>query len=251
MFDFSENEASSGLAQQFESNHGPSALFARFLTRTDRLLASRGLRVTIERDFDALLALNQETRKTGNPLTPNFSPEFGYDGTDGYWLAARNRENQIVATLVGRVYDMRKTTLAAELESLRVFYVDPARHRLRNETCVNTTQQAREISGRVLYSGGAWVRPDARGTGLTAILPRISKVYAIGHWYADWAIALLQPILVRKGVAQRYGITNVEYGVHWTGMRAGELEFVLGWLHRDEIVDDLVAVERDPTRFAV
>src|SRR6185436_9813710 len=101
MFDFDENQATSELAQQSNVQHGPQALFRRFLARTEQLLVGRGLRVTIERDFDALLALNQETRKTGNPLTPNFSPEFGYDGRDGYWLAARNRENEVVATLVG------------------------------------------------------------------------------------------------------------------------------------------------------
>ena len=43
MFDFSENEASSGLAQQFESNHGPSALFARFRSRQDHTFAEKVL----------------------------------------------------------------------------------------------------------------------------------------------------------------------------------------------------------------
>ena len=246
MFDFTESETTSGLAQQAALVHGPRALFKRFLQRSERLLDERGLRVTIEHDFDALLALNQETRKTGNPLTPNFSPEFGYDGTDGYWLAARNRADEVVATIVGRVYTWPETTLAQELERLHVFYDDPDRYRLPSEACVNTTQQAHLITGRVLYGGGAWVRPDVRGTGLTAILPRISKIYAIGRWNPQWSITLLQPVLVRKGVGRRYGFSNIEFGVHWSGMAIGNLDFALAWLDRDEVIDDIAGIEHCP-----
>src|ERR1043165_8913504 len=114
MFDFTETETLSQLIAGAGIRNGPQALLKRFLSESEGLLSRQGLRVTIEHDFKQLLTLNVETRNTGNPLTPNFNPECGYDGRDGYWLAVRNCSEEVVATLVGRVYDITRSDLASE-----------------------------------------------------------------------------------------------------------------------------------------
>jgi hypothetical protein len=53
------------------------------------------------------------------------------------------------------------------------------------ERCLVTAPATRRIRGRVVFSGAAWYRPDYRGRGLSAILPRVGKAYALARWSPD------------------------------------------------------------------
>jgi len=244
MFDFHENSA--GLATQMPRAHGPGKVLARFVQRVEEAAADAGVHFSFEHDFRGLLEANKYTRKTGATLTSNFNPECGFDGHDGWWVAGRDEAGELVATIAARVYDWRRTTLAAELESFRFLYPDVDAYKLPNEKCEVSASFATKISGRVFYGGGAWVRTDMRGKGLSAIMPRLSKAYGLARYNFDWAVAIVEPILVRKGVAKRYGFNNLEFGVHYTGTRFGDHDCALCWISRDEFIDDLVEVDQRP-----
>ena len=244
MLDF--RDKTTGLAAQIPSAHGPRGLVARFVERAEQRAKTIGVRLVFEQDFSGLLAVHRESRKTGATLTSNFNPECGYDGRNGWWISARNTADEVVATVAGRVYDWPRTTLADELESFRFLYPDVERSKLPTERCHVTAAFARKITGKVFYGGGQWIRPDMRGKGLSAIMPRLSKVYGLSCFDFSWAVAIVETILVRKGVAKRYGFNNLEFGVHYSGTRFGDHDCALVWLSRDEFIDDLVEVERKP-----
>lgn len=245
MFDFQEK--SSALAGQMPIAHGPRNMLARFVRQVERVGTERGVRFAIETDFAAFNEAAPEIRRTGGRITPNFNPAYGYDGSNGWWVSARNAAGELVATVAGRVYEWPDTNLAAELESFRFLYGDAVeKFRKPMERCEVSAAFARKITGRVCYGGGGWVRPDMRGKGLSAILPRLSKAYAVGRHDFDWSVAIVEPVLVRKGVAKRYGFNHIEFGVHFSGTPFGDYDLAMCWMDRDEFVDDLAEVELHP-----
>jgi hypothetical protein len=224
---------------QADSVHGPERLFEKGSALIEAHAQRNGVRLVIEYDFAELAEIWTEIQKTGNGLTPSFDTRCGYGGRDGYWISARNKRNDIVATIVGRVFDWSQSDLATELRSFRFFYGDHVQHfKKPSERCVVTARFAASLSGKVLFGGGAWVRPDFRGAGLTLLLPRLSKIYAYLRWRVDFFITVIQPILIHKGVASRYGFRNFESKVHFL-MEFGDYNCALGWLQSQEFLDDL------------
>src|SRR3546814_7771415 len=63
--------------------------------------------------------------------------------------------------------------------SLRLFYPDPEKQKLLQESCSVASAAARELSGRIVYSGGTWIHPDYRKRLMPMILPRISRALAL------------------------------------------------------------------------
>jgi hypothetical protein len=229
------------LPDQVTLVHGPHQVLGRFILLADRAARERGIYLSLEDDFDALLELNEANRAHWHPLAPSFDPRNGaINGDNGFWILGRNEDGEAVLTQVVRYFPMQQTTLTRELESLRFFYGDPARQSRRGETCTSSAAAAPEISGHVVYSGGTWFRPDYRGRGLASIVPRMGRTIALSRWNVDYAFSLVQRRLVEKGIARRYGFRHVEYSVDWRGSAAGDaLEFALVWIDQDDFVFDL------------
>ena len=229
------------LPDQLTLVHGPHNVLGRFILLADRAVRARGIYLSLEDDFDALLAINEANRRHWHPLVPSLDPRNGaIDGDNGFWILGRNEDGDAVLTQAIRYFPMPQTTLARELESLRFFYRDPARQAQRGETCASSAAAAPVISGSVVYSGGTWFRPDYRGRGLASIVPRMGRTIALSRWNPDYLFSLVQRQLVEKGMARRYGFRHVEYSVDWRGSSAGDaLEFALVWIDRDDFVFDL------------
>ncbi len=244
MFDFREKTTS--LAAQMPIAHGPRNLIARFVERAERMSAAIGVKLSFEEDFRLLAEAHRETRKTGAILSSNFDANAGYDGHKGWWICGRNEAGEIVTTIAARIYDWPTTTMAEEVESLRFLYADVEAWKQPGDRCEVTAAMAHKITGKVFYGGGAWVRPDLRGKGMSSFLPRLSKIYGLARWDFDWATCVVEPILARKGVFKRYGFTNLEFGIHFSSSRFGDHDTALCWLSRDEFIDDLAEVERAP-----
>jgi hypothetical protein len=229
------------LPDQVTLVHGPHQTIGRFVLLADDAARRRGVYLSLEHDFDALLALNDANRRHWHPLAPSFDPRNGaVDSANGFWICGRNEDGEPVLTQVVRHYDMRNSTLAAELESLRVFYGDPQRQSGAYETCAASAPTADRISGSVVYSGGTWFRPDLRGRGLASIVPRLGRSLALSRWNTDFAFSLVQRKLVDKGIARRYGFRSVEYAIDWRNSAAGtHLEFALVSIAQDDFLFDL------------
>lgn len=229
------------LPDQVTLDHGPHAVLGRFLLLADRAARDRGVYLSLEDDFDALLALNEANRAHWHPLAPSFDPRCSnVNGDNGFWIVGRNEGGEAVLTQVVRHFPLHDTTLADELRTLRFFYGDPARHAQAGERCEVTAPNTSRIRGDVVYSGGTWLRPDFRGCGLASIVPRMGRAIALSRWNTDFAFSLVLRRLVEKEIPRRYGFRHVEYGVDWRGSIAGEhLEFALIWIGQDDFVFDL------------
>jgi hypothetical protein len=218
--------------------HGPRRLLARFILEADKTARALGIRLRVRNDFRTLLELNQRTVPTGSwfKLVNMFNPDYGeLSSANSFWISGIDDNNEIVLTQAGRVYYWPKTTLADEARLM--FYAG----RDEGQACTITAATARDISGVVYYSGGLWVHPRFRGKGLSRLMPRVGRAYAIARWPLDWVFTYVAPDLVTKGVAAGYGYQDVSYSIKYPNSPWGNLEVALVRMGREEIYADLLS----------
>jgi hypothetical protein len=228
------------LPDQITIEYGPIERLGRYFLLLDKEASARGLSLSLHSDFAELERVNAANQQSWSAITPLFDHRCGGIGPEnGFWIAGRNAAGEIVATQAARLYAWLDRTLESELTSLRLFYAAPMRQKQPTERCLVTAPCAREISGRVVFSGSTWVRPDYRGQGLASILPRLSRAYAFTRWYSDITMSMVRRKLVEGGVVRAYGYKRVEYSVHWLGSAKGDLELAVVWMDRAELLADM------------
>jgi hypothetical protein len=230
------------LPDQITVEFGPPDILGRAFLNLDRTVRERGIYLSVSHDLEELAEVNARNRKDWYPLPPMFDTTLGgITPENAFWMCGVNDKGEVVLTHSGRLYFWPHTSLTDEFESMRFFYPDPERQKSPGEACIVETEAAREISGRVCYTGALWFRPDYRGLGLASILPRLSRAYALTKWYPDFMLSMAKNALMERGMARTYGWSNVDTGVRWLGSREGgaQLEFSLGWLDQQETVNDL------------
>jgi hypothetical protein len=214
--------------------YGPAPLLARFVLEADKAAREAGLRLRLRHDFDQLNAINQQQVKSGNwyPLIDMFNPErTDIWPENAFWLSGENELGEIVTTFATRIYYWPDTNL--EEQAVAMLY-----GRDEGQRCIITANAAKLISGVVMSSGAAWVRPDYRRRGLSQLLPRIAKAYAVSRWPIDWTFGFVTRILVEKGVASSsYGTGRFSYSVWFPDLPFGEL--VVAYTAVNEVYKDL------------
>jgi GNAT superfamily N-acetyltransferase len=121
-----------------------------------------------------------------------------------------DEDGAAVMTSAGRLYDHGDRSIADDLRSLRVFYDRPEAHVAAGESVEVTAPAAQHLCGRVMFSGAVWVRPDYRRHGLTKIIPRLTRSYALAQWNTPVFWAYIDHDLEEIGVARAYGSWHVE-----------------------------------------
>ncbi|TQV78364.1 hypothetical protein [Denitrobaculum tricleocarpae] len=226
--------------KQIELKFGPLKLLDGFFAAAERIADEHGLLLSIETDFEALLAFNKTQTASWYPLTPMYDPRVNHMSPEtSFWISGRDQRGDIVATQCARFYDWTGTNFKAEFESLRLAYEYPDAVMFPEELAICEAPSATAITGPVCFSGAAWYRPDYRGTGLSAFLPRISRTLAYTKWNTHYTYSFIEPKLAAKGVAERYGYTHVEPGVEWLNSFRGSCTFCLLWMHRDQLLADM------------
>lgn len=231
------------LPAALQVDHGPASLLGRFFLWADS--AARAKDVTLSfATLDDLVVANRGNRDTWLPLIPIFDPAMGgITAETGFVLLGRNSAGEVVATQAARLYEWPTTCFHDEAASLRMFYADPAPALARGERCEVTAPSAKAITGRVVFSGAGWYRPDYRGRGLATLLPRISRAYAYTRWCSDCTVSMFADPVLAGGMAQRCGYTNVEAAsVSLVDSPMGTVRFALVWMGTDETISDLAAV---------
>jgi len=208
-------------------------------------LERHGVQLHIHTDFERLKHINRQNRPYWFPIMPMFDHDCssleGYE--DAFWLEGRARDGRCLVTQCERRYLLSQTTVGNELSSLRFFYDDPQRFAAEREICLCDAPSADFLAGNVSYSGGLWVHPELRGNYLSSHMMRISRALAMILWDSDYNLALVEPVLVEKGVVAGYGYPGVEPGVSWVGSPIhGDLNLLLVWMDRLTLVRDLEAV---------
>jgi hypothetical protein len=196
-----------------------------------------GLRLRLRHDFGELLYLNEREVAHGNwfKLVNMYNPAYcDLSPENSYWISGENDEGDIVLTQAGRIYYWPETSLAEEAHSM--FYAGHDEGQL----CNVTAPAARRIGGVVFCAGSHWIRPDFRGHRLSHLLARLGRAYAMSRWPVDWAIALVAPVLVTKGVSAGYGYQHASHSIFYPASPWGDLEVVLAYLSQNEAYEDIV-----------
>lgn len=228
------------LPDQVALPHDPQGFLGHFLRVADQAARDRGIHLRFCTDFDLLRQVNQLNLASWHGLAPSFDPaKGGINGQNGFWLMGHDADGAIVATQAARRFDLGAETLADYLESLRLFYPDPARQSQPGERC-EAPAAARLISGRAVFSGSTWIHPHYRRRALPRILPRLSRSLALARWNTDVTFSMVSTALVAKGVAAAYGYDRIHPGIRWLdGAVATLYEGALVWMPRDELLQDL------------
>jgi hypothetical protein len=176
-------------------DHGPFELLGKFFLKAEMSARARGLELYFG-SFEELAAVNTENRRQWAPLLPMF--RAGADGLSedtAFCILGRNSAGDVVATQAARFFDISKSNLLREAESLRLFYgstLGPT-----DAVCSIRAPIAKKITGYVAYSGSGWYRRDYRGIQLSAILPRISRAYALARWNTETTVSFINVELVQ------------------------------------------------------
>ena len=221
-------------------NHGPADRLGRFFLKADEALQARGITLSFG-TFEELVATNAANTDTWHPLIPLFNPKNGPLAPDkAFCLLGRDTAGDVVATQAARLYQWPNTSFFYEAESLRLFYADPARFKQANETCVVTAPSTKFVSGNVVFSGGGWYRRDYRKLSLSVILPRISRALAFARWNSDYTISIMAEKVIKGGMAERCGYTNVDWDLVWTDSPVGaNVRCGFVWMERQQLLKDL------------
>lgn len=227
------------LPAYLDIRYGPRALLGRFFLAADAAARERGVSLHFA-SFDDLLAANADNHSSWRPLTPLFTPRLsGVSEHTGFAILGRNAVGEIVAAQAARVFDWPNTTLRAEAESLRMFYADPEAARTAGNHCEVTAASAQTISGRVVFSGAGWYRPDFRGKGLAGILPRISRLLAFAFWNTEFTTAMMADGVVAGGFAARTGYTKIAHdSVTFELSPVGAFRGAFLWMDTSELLSD-------------
>jgi hypothetical protein len=216
--------------------HGPARLLSRFVLEGDKAARQMGLRLRLRHDFGELLYLNEREVARGNwfKLVNMYNPAHcDLSPDNSYWISGENEAGDIVLTQAGRIYYWPETSLAEEAHSM--FYAG----RGEGQLCNVTAPAAGRIGGVVFCAGTHWIRPDFRGRQLSHLLARLGRAYAMSRWPVDWAIALVAPRLVEKGVSAGYGYRHASPSVFYPASPWGDLEVVLAYLSQNEAYEDI------------
>jgi hypothetical protein len=219
-------------------DHGPPSQVGRFFLAAEHLAHQIGISLSFA-PMTAMTVINQANRATWPHLVPALDPNFSQlDATNAFCILGRNARGEVVATQAGRLLDLTDKSYADACEDLSLFYADRGDAKA-GETCAVSAASARDIRGRVLYSGGAWYRPDIRGTGLSRILPRISRVYGYTRWNTDTTLTLMQVANMGRRVNERNGYRHAEWSIDWSAGPLGTQSLALLWNTRADTLADL------------
>ena len=227
------------LFSQISVQHGPAALLGRVFLLCEAQLRERGVSLAFAGMPD-LVAVNAANSDSWAPLWSGFNPAFSHLTPDNsFCILGYDSHGVVVATQAARFLDWPDTTYQREAESLRLMYADPEASKLPREECRVTALAAKGMSGRVVYSGAGWYRPDFRGKGLVALLPRISRALAYTRWDSDCTVSMMAEPVYKGGVFPRLGYRNIEWDIRMSNSRGQIPRFALLWSKRDEMLDDL------------
>lgn len=211
--------------------HGPPAELGRLFLVADTQLREAGVRLSFATP-EEFIAVNRANSDSWKPLVPLFDPKLNdLDARNSLALIGRSASGQPVVTVAARVYDLGSGSLADEVESLRLFYRDPAASAEPGEAARVTSTVARATTGKAVFSGGAWVHPAWRKKCLVDHAAPIVRALGLTSWMPDLTFSFMVRDLVDNGTARRWHM-NVDWGVELINSpikRGSTLETALSW----------------------
>lgn len=196
-----------------------------------RLDAARtlGVEITYGTDFQEFLELCRSATGKDDPH-PVFQPDGRGElsSESGFWLVGRWRGRTVHLGAIRR-FALSEPTLAGAFPGWPDLYGDPPRAGASGTSYHCAAKSAHRITGVVCYLGEVWHSPEFRGRGLSRAIPPIALALAYIRWRPDYVIAVVEPWVVRSGVARQYGMLHNEPGLI-TAESGGECRTIPDWL---------------------
>lgn len=217
----------------------PRGEFARFFLRAEQLLFDEGIAVRSV-EPQTLVEVNEANRDSWPPLFGAMDyRQQPITSDDMSTLVGYDRDGLAVATTAVRRLDYSKTNAFDELTSLRLIFGDKAKEMRAIAAFELTAPSAPRITGRILYHGGVWVHPRYRKHGLTRIMPKLNRYFALSNRTYDFEIAMASAALLKPHVAKSYSVEASE--PYYAYLENGHKIYdgVFNWSSRDWILATL------------
>lgn len=208
-----------------------------FTTIGERLM-THGVVVTVEHDFDKRLRDMADAQEWHDRDTPMFDTAHSTLGRhNGVWLKFRERRSDdIVGTIAARAYGRCK--VRDLFETSRLMYdgtKPPGRHRLSL-----LTRECDHLTGRIVWGGSGWVRPDYRGKHLPLFMVDLLHAVLLQDFGLDYFIGCVHPNHARIGLPVRgWAMTHLHRGVVWHHPTRGDDPLWLVYKTGAEILEEL------------
>lgn len=220
-----------------------------FIDRAKEELDRRGLMLEVDSDLSNWVRLMKNApgklvvASTHDPSQSHLHPG------NSFWIIIRERnqrlidrmlcrEKHVVACLCHRV--IKTESIGEEIRTHRLFF---DRKPILDYHPVNVVlgDNVPVIGGKVGLAGGFWVHPKYRGSKLSNIVSRVTRVLSLRHFDIDWSISLVRDTPRRKamihntyGLAHSVSITRGYYPPY-----GHDLDMQMSYMHRDEIMDQV------------
>lgn len=237
-----------------EAAEAPLETVRRYVDAALELLAREGLAVDVEHRMEDWAAIVRAGARNAG-VNPTFDPDATgpFPRDDAFWLRIRDRD-QVVAVAASRLIhcDWYYPYVAAG----RLWSRAPGRP-------VPILIDEPGFPGPMAHSGGLWVPPEARGTGLSWIIPRLNQALSQLLWPIEDVCSVIFAGVHDAGLPAAYGshrcrllvdgdfwptgrrerIYSAEYPGHAMVRRAqGDLDLLHA--HPDQQMRDLAAIAR-------
>jgi hypothetical protein len=216
--------------------HGPRDVLGRLFLKADTALREKGIFVSFA-DYDELRAANKANSDSWSPLLPVFDPaQGGLPEDQGLSLIGRNANGKPVFAQSSRVYQLGEGLLKDEIESLRMFYRDPAAMALSGEAMICSAPVAAATTGTVVFNGALWLHPEYRRLDIPYSTVPIARGALFTRWNPGLIFSFMVPKLVQAGLAA-VARMHVDWEVTMINTpikRGGTINAALVWLTAEE-----------------
>lgn len=212
--------------------HGPRDVLGRLFLKVDTALREKGIFASLG-DCDELKAVNRANSDTWSPILPLFDPAISNVGRHNCNVVfGRNANGKVVVVHAARIYELGSTPLKDEIESLRLFYRNPAESAWPGEQLICTAPIAARTSGTVVFSGALWLHREMRGQNLTSWIINLWRGLVLTRWMPGLSFSFMVPELVKAGLAART-MMDVDWEVTMINTpvkRGGTINAGLTWI---------------------
>lgn len=218
--------------------HGPRDVLGRMFLKVDTVLREAGVFVSLA-NCDELKAVNRQNSDSWKPLLPIFDPAVS-DVTphNTNVILGRNAAGKVVLAHATRNYQLGSTLLKDEIESLRLFYRNPAETAWPGEALHCSAPIAARTTGSVIFSGALWLSRELRGLDLPIKTMHLWRGLAVTRWMPDLTFSFMVPELVKAGLASR-GLMEVDWEVEMINTpvkRGGTINAGMNWMTGDRMI---------------
>ena len=222
-----------------------------FIDRARNELDRRKLTLEVDSDLSKWVTLVKSAPgRTSVTSTHDPSRSYVHPG-NAFWVIVRERdqnligrvlrrERPIVACLCHRVVDT--DNIVDDIRTNRLFF-DRTPILDYHPVQVVLGENVPTIRGKVGLAGGFWVHPRLRGTKLSNIVSRVTRILSLRHFDIDWSISIVRDTPRRKAmIHDTYGLA------HSASLTRGyyppygyDLSTQLSYMNREEMLDQVRA----------